>query len=239
MISKVSKTEANQVNELLKKEENRFCMDCKKKSVNWISVNLGIFLCIRCAGIHRSLGSHISFVRSLALDNISEKEYQKMKEIGNENAKKIYEANVPSHVFIPNEFSESVKIEKWIKDKYVNHLYKNTFESINEWSDFTKNDSKPLDLFNFDSKQQSNFLKINIKSPTNPSKIDSKQPDLLKIDDEALDLFNFDSKPQLNLLKINIKPPPNPPSNPLKMNSKQIDLLQIDCKTPDLLKIDF
>lgn len=30
----------------------------------WASWNLGIFLCIRCAGIHRNLGVHISRVKS-------------------------------------------------------------------------------------------------------------------------------------------------------------------------------
>ena len=34
----------------------------------WASRNLGIFLCIRCAGIHRNLGVHISKVKSVNLD---------------------------------------------------------------------------------------------------------------------------------------------------------------------------
>jgi hypothetical protein len=35
----------------------------------WASWNLGIFVCIRCAGIHRNLGVHISKVKSVNLDS--------------------------------------------------------------------------------------------------------------------------------------------------------------------------
>jgi len=34
----------------------------------WASYNLGVFLCEACAQVHRSLGSHISKVKSLRLD---------------------------------------------------------------------------------------------------------------------------------------------------------------------------
>jgi len=50
-------------------EGNKVCADCGSDSkVDWCSINLGVLLCIECSGIHRSLGTHISKVRSLTLD---------------------------------------------------------------------------------------------------------------------------------------------------------------------------
>jgi hypothetical protein len=61
----------NALKKLLTRMENSVCADCAMTSASrpdWASVNLGVFLCLRCAGIHRSLGVHVSQVRSCSLD---------------------------------------------------------------------------------------------------------------------------------------------------------------------------
>ena len=51
--------------ELTRLPGNEICADCNVPHPSWVSTNLGIFLCIECSGVHRSLGCQVSRVRSL------------------------------------------------------------------------------------------------------------------------------------------------------------------------------
>jgi hypothetical protein len=42
---------------------NDRCAECSAQDTTWSSVNLGVFLCVRCADVHRALGTHISKVK--------------------------------------------------------------------------------------------------------------------------------------------------------------------------------
>lgn len=49
---------------------NDHCTDCGASRPEWCSINLGCTLCMECAAVHRSLGTHISQVRSMLLDDV-------------------------------------------------------------------------------------------------------------------------------------------------------------------------
>ncbi|KAF2136396.1 uncharacterized protein K452DRAFT_237616 [Aplosporella prunicola CBS 121167] len=99
---------------LVKLESNKSCADCKRnKHPRWASWNLGIFICIRCSGIHRGMGTHISRVKSVDLDSWTDEQLQSMLRWGNSRANKYWEAKLaPGH--IPSES----KIENFIRTKY-------------------------------------------------------------------------------------------------------------------------
>ncbi|KAL2835231.1 stromal membrane-associated protein [Aspergillus cavernicola] len=99
---------------LLKLEGNKICADCKRnKHPRWASWNLGIFICIRCSGIHRGMGTHISRVKSVDLDAWTDEQLQSVVRWGNGKANKYWEAKLASG-HVPSE----AKIENFIRTKY-------------------------------------------------------------------------------------------------------------------------
>uniref|UniRef100_A0A0N5B2K1 Centaurin-gamma-1A n=1 Tax=Strongyloides papillosus TaxID=174720 RepID=A0A0N5B2K1_STREA len=96
---------------------NDKCADCGTFNPIWASINLGILICIECSGIHRNLGTHISKVRSLELDDWPIEYLAVMRAIGNTFSNKIWEHNAPKDKKPQPDSTRDVK-ETWIRNKY-------------------------------------------------------------------------------------------------------------------------
>ncbi|KQJ93882.1 ADP-ribosylation factor GTPase-activating protein AGD12 [Brachypodium distachyon] len=105
--------------ELLHRSENRICADCSAPDPKWASANIGVFICLKCSGVHRSLGTHISKVLSVTLDKWTDDQVDSMVEAGgNSHANAIYEAFLPQGHCKPHPDSNQEERQNFIRSKY-------------------------------------------------------------------------------------------------------------------------
>ncbi|NXK94223.1 SMAP2 protein, partial [Formicarius rufipectus] len=113
---------------------------CVLAGPRWASWNIGVFICIRCAGIHRNLGVHISRVKSVNLDQWTQEQIQCVQEMGNGKANRVYEAFLPENFRRPQTDQElplslpmeqGGAVESFIRDKYEKKKYMDRSIDIN------------------------------------------------------------------------------------------------------------
>ncbi|XP_028398906.1 ADP-ribosylation factor GTPase-activating protein AGD4-like isoform X2 [Dendronephthya gigantea] len=113
---------ANASERIRKIDGNKKCVDCDHPRPDWASINIGGVMCIECSGVHRSLGVHVSKVRSLTLDKWEEKVVQFMESNGNTKVNAIYEANLGSYQR-PSRDSKKEERGKFIRLKYTDRKF--------------------------------------------------------------------------------------------------------------------
>ena len=104
---------------------NCWCADCGSGSkVEWVSINLAIILCIECSGIHRSLGTHISKVRSLTLDinSFTADIVELLHLVGNRVSNMVWEARL-DQTTKPGPHATREQRLRFITAKYVDRAY--------------------------------------------------------------------------------------------------------------------
>jgi len=97
---------------------NEVCAECAAPQVEWLVLEYGVVVCIRCAGGHRGLGSHICKVRSIDLDDFSEAELQWAQAMGNAKSNAIFEAALPARMRRPAADASDTVRRIWLRAKY-------------------------------------------------------------------------------------------------------------------------
>uniref|UniRef100_A0A4W5P5F1 ArfGAP with GTPase domain, ankyrin repeat and PH domain 2 n=1 Tax=Hucho hucho TaxID=62062 RepID=A0A4W5P5F1_9TELE len=119
---KNSQSEAVALQAIRNAKGNSLCVDCEAPNPTWASLNLGALICIECSGIHRNLGTHLSRVRSLDLDDLPRELTLVLGAIGNHLANSIWEGCTLGRRK-PTPDATREERESWIRAKYEQRLF--------------------------------------------------------------------------------------------------------------------
>lgn len=109
-----------ELQELRKVPANKKCFDCNQAGTTYAVIDLGVFLCSICGGIHREFNHR---VKGLSTCNFSEAEVNKLKSLGNERAQSIWMAKHDSRSIPIPDIKDSKKLKDFLRMKYIDKRF--------------------------------------------------------------------------------------------------------------------
>ncbi|NXF45878.1 SMAP2 protein, partial [Oceanites oceanicus] len=166
---------------------------CLFAGPRWASWNIGVFICIRCAGIHRNLGVHISRVKSVNLDQWTQEQIQCMQEMGNGKANRLYEAYLPENFRRPQtDQRKHGTVESFIRDKYEKKKYMDRSIDINafrkEKDDKWKRSNEPAS-----ERKLEPIIFEKVKMPQKKEEMQQSRKSSPKSTEPVMDLLGLDA----------------------------------------------
>ena len=119
--------------DIINSSENRNrCGECQATFPTWCSVNLGIFLCGRCASVHRKLLNNrsddvYSDLKSVSLDRWTSHDLNEVRRLGGNKGNSQF-WNPKGEQFPFDGDDDKSQVETFIRDKYISGRFK--FEPV-------------------------------------------------------------------------------------------------------------
>ncbi|KAF3353571.1 UBA domain-containing protein 3 like [Verticillium longisporum] len=155
---------------------NNSCADCQARNPAWASWSLGVFLCMRCASIHRKLGTHISKVKSLSMDGWSNEQVENMKKVGNVTSNQIYNPeNKKPPVPVDADEADSA-MERFIRSKYTTTPAPTKSHSARTMDEGIPPPLPPKTPSKFSFRSASSILPLSSRSKKQAAARDSRPP---------------------------------------------------------------
>ena len=101
---------------------NSICCDCSAPDPEWLSVNLGVLICLECCGVHRDMGVHISRTQSTVIDDLGTAQLLLARVMSNRGFNDIMEATLDLKNK-PTPRSTMEERKTFIRGKYEKRRY--------------------------------------------------------------------------------------------------------------------